>query len=46
MANKHKKEQFNLYTFMHRKKKTVVLGICLMLVFTLVAGLFAQFAFM
>lgn len=42
MATK-KKNTFNIYEFMQKKRKTLVLGVCLVIVLTMVAGLFSQF---
>ncbi|MGL4736211.1 MAG: hypothetical protein ACRCW2_02040 [Cellulosilyticaceae bacterium] len=40
-----KKEAFNLYRFMNKNQKTIVGTVCMLLVLTMVIGLFAQMAF-
>lgn len=44
--NKKKKQPFNMYQMMHKNKKKIIMCVCSILVVTLVAGIFAQFAFM
>lgn len=46
MAKKKKKKSFNMYEAMHKHKKKVVLTVCSILVVALLAGVFAQFAYM
>lgn len=41
-----KKGNFNIYTFMHKHKKSVIGGITAVLVASMVLGLFSQFAYM
>ena len=40
------KKSFNMYTAVHKNKKTLVMIICSILVITLIAGVFAQFAYL
>lgn len=40
-----KKKQFNIYSFMNKNKKTIVGAISLLLVFTLILGVFSQLAY-
>lgn len=40
-----KRESFNLYSFMNKNQKKIVGTICMLLVLTMVVGVFAQMAF-
>ncbi|MGL4799665.1 MAG: hypothetical protein ACRCWY_09785 [Cellulosilyticaceae bacterium] len=43
---KAKKKPFNMYAAVHKNKKKFIGIICGILILTMVAGIFAQFAFM
>lgn len=40
------KKQFNMYVAMQKNRKKIVMVICSILIVTMIAGVFAQFALM